>query len=396
MKKYYFILIFLIIFIIINTSFSLKTYNQYTEVIEHERELLLGSILKNYPDISDKLLIDVMSGNNALLGENYLTTNESLNLNLINTKKEIRKDILIGSLLSNSVLVVTFIITLYLYKKKDKNKVKEINTYMNKVLNGDYSLDIRDYSEGELSTLKNDIYKITVKLKEQSNNAIDEKQRLEVVLSDISHQIKTPLTSMYVINDVLKSNRLTKNERVEFLNKNYAQLERIEWLVTSLLKLSRLESGVVKLKKEKTKVKYLIDKALEPLLIPIELKNQKLVLEVEDYNLSVDVNWMVEALINIIKNASEHTSKNETIKITASDNPIYYLITIEDNGEGIPKRDLPHIFERFYKGSKDNTSIGIGLNMAQRIVILSGGTIEVESVVNSFTKFTIKIYKNVI
>ena len=294
------------------------------------------------------------------------------------------------------VIIITGYIIFLLYKKNRDNKIKKIYTYMDNILNDDYSLDIRDYNEEELSILKNQIYKITTKLKDQTELAQNEKKSLETILSDISHQIKTPLTSMYVINDLLMDDKLSKKQKNEILAKNQIQLERIEWLVTSLLKLSRLDSGFIELKKVKIKGKDLINQVIEPLKIAIELKNQKLILDIKNFDFSVDVNWTVEALINILKNALEHTEEKGILSITTSDNPIYSSITIKDNGVGISPKDLPHIFERFYKGKSNKESIGIGLNMAKKIIDLQGGTIEAKSKLGEYTIFEIKFYKNVI
>src|SRR5574344_1906871 len=180
----------------------------------------------------------------------YLFKNYSLNT------------IFILDIIFSSLIFIFFAIYLHFYKKARDNKIKNIYDYMNNILNDDYSLDIRDYNEEELSILKNQIYKITTKLKDQTELAQNEKKNLEIILSDISHQIKTPLTSMYVINDLLMDDKLNKKEQKEFLIKNHQQLERIEWLVSSLLKLSRLDSGVIKLKEEKVTVEELINKAV--------------------------------------------------------------------------------------------------------------------------------------
>ena len=292
--------------------------------------------------------------------------------------------------------LITIIITWYHLYKKNK-KIKNLSTYMNNILNNNYSLDIRDYEEGDLSNLKNDIYKMTVKLKEQSDLSQKEKKYLEEVLSDISHQLKTPLTSMYVINDVLLSDKkIDDSKKQEFLIKNRKELERIEWLVTSLLKMSRLDSGSEKIIPKETKLDDLIRKTITPLEIPIELKNQHLILDYDkNIKLNIDLNWTTEALINILKNAHEHTKENGTIQIKVKDTVIYTEIEIIDTGEGISTTDLPHIFERFYKGKTNKESIGIGLNMAKKIINLEKGDIKVISNSNG-TTFNIKFYKQII
>lgn len=292
--------------------------------------------------------------------------------------------------------LITIIITWYHLYKKNK-KIKNLSTYMNNILNNNYSLDIRDYEEGNLSNLKNDIYKMTVKLKEQSDSSQKEKKYLEEVLSDISHQLKTPLTSMYVINDVLLSDKkIDDSKKQEFLIKNRKELERIEWLVTSLLKMSRLDSGSEKIILKETKIDDLIRKTVTPLEIPIELKNQHLILDYDkNIKLNIDLNWTTEALINILKNAHEHTKENGTIQIKVKDTVIYTEIEITDTGEGISTTDLPHIFERFYKGKTNKESIGIGLNMAKKIINLEKGDIKVTSNSNG-TTFNIKFYKQII
>ena len=295
-------------------------------------------------------------------------------------------------LLIPSLLISYIVIWIYLYKQS--NRIKKLSQYMNNILNNNYSLDIRDYEEGDLSNLKNDIYKMTVKLKEQSDLSQKDKKYLEEVLSDISHQLKTPLTSMYVINDVLISDKkITPDKKQEFLLKNRRELERIEWLVTTLLKMSRLDSGSEKIKTTNISLDILFKKVLEPLEIPIELKNQHLILEYDPKTIiNIDLNWTTEAFINILKNAYEHTKENGTITIRSNDTPIYTEIEIIDNGEGIDSKDLPHIFERFYKGKSNKESIGIGLNMAKKVINLEKGEIKATSTKNG-TIFNIKFYK---
>lgn len=395
-KKY--IILSIMVFVIIMTTniiISLNIYDNYNKKETNDKYLVIGNIINSNND-KDKLILGYLHNQNIDIGKNYLNDNITLNINNQIYNHNLKRNLIIYSVSSTFICYILFMLLIILYKKSQDKKINEISNYMNSVLNGNYSLEIRSYEEGRLSILKNDIYKITVKLKEQTDMAINEKNNLEMILSDISHQIKTPLTSMYVINDLLKSDKLSKKEKIEFLNKNESQLERIEWLVTSLLKLSRLDNGFVKLKKEKVEVAKLIDNCLNPLLIPIELKNQNVVKQIDNFEIDIDFNWFSEAIINILKNAHEHTNAFGTIKVEASDNSMYSSIIISDNGTGISKQDLPHIFERFYKGDNQKESIGIGLNMAKKIIDLSGGEINVLSTPSIGTTFIIKIYKNII
>ncbi len=397
-KKY--IILSIMVFVIIMTTniiISLNIYDDYNKKETNDKYLVIGNIINSNNDKDkDKLILGYLHNQNIDIGKNYLNDNITLNINNQIYNHNLKRNLIIYSASSTFICYMLFMLLIILYKKSQDKKINEISNYMNSVLNGNYSLDIRSYEEGRLSILKNDIYKITVKLKEQTDMAINEKNNLEMILSDISHQIKTPLTSMYVINDLLKSDKLSKKEKIEFLNKNESQLERIEWLVTSLLKLSRLDNGFVKLKKEKVEVAKLIDNCLNPLLIPIELKNQNVVKQIDNFEIDIDFNWFSEAIINILKNAHEHTNAFGTIKVETSDNSMYSSIIISDNGTGISKQDLPHIFERFYKGDNQKESIGIGLNMAKKIIDLSGGEINVLSTPSEGTTFIIKIYKNII
>ena len=383
MNKKYFIVNFIAILIIALFYFLISNVinNSYKQKIIDNESYLIGNLLTKYPNLKEDIISSYLIKDNYEIGNNLI---KEYNLITIKNNNII---ILLYCLISALLL---FIIN-FLYIRNIYKKIGKIDKYMNNILNGDYSIDIKDYCEGDISNLKNDIYKMTIKLKEQSELLIKEKKYLEETLQDISHQIKTPLTSMYMINDIL-TNESNENIKKEFLIKNKNQIERIEWLVTSLLKLSRLESGTIKLKKEKINLKELIDKAIEPINVLLELKNIKLTKNIEDVNLNVDINWTVEALLNIIKNACEHTL--DKIEIIGSTNPLYTEIKIVDNGVGISKKDIKHIFERFYKGNHNKESIGIGLNMSKKIINLQNGLIEVSSKEGVGSTFIIKLYKN--
>lgn len=293
--------------------------------------------------------------------------------------------------------LITFILIsllYYLYIYRYNKRLKEIDSYLFQVLKGDYSLDIRDYKEDNLSILKNDIYKITVLLKEKSDSLEEEKKQLESTLSDISHQIKTPLTSILINNELLLKDKISNEDKETLINSNTKQLERINFLVTSLLKISRLNSGTVILDIKKCNLSEIIKTSIENLDVFLEIKEIELSVELdENIYVEVDFNWTVEAIINILKNAINYTPNKGKIKIEAECNPIYVKLEITNTGNTISKEDLPHIFKRFYRGQNAHQdSIGIGLNMTMNIIKKEKGDITVESKDNN-TTFTIKFYK---
>lgn len=256
-------------------------------------------------------------------------------------------------------------------------------------------INLASYSEGELSYLSSEIGKMAVKLTEQTEMLQKDKNYLADAISDISHQLKTPLTSMSMMADFLRSPSLPEEKREEFTGNIRTQLARIEWLVSALLKMARLDAGAVMLKSDPVNVSALIRKASAHLLIPMELKNQQFVVDCgEDITFNGDIDWMSEALANIFKNCMEHMDSGKTLRIRVEKNPVYVRMDIEDEGCGIDKEDLPHIFERFYKGKNASSdSVGIGLAMAAQIIHRQNGDIQVESSVGIGTHFVIKIYQ---
>lgn len=393
--------IILIIAIILSIIFTEIISNFYKNELINNNSYIISSIIKKHPELENEVISSILKReSNQNFGKEILKKyglDDIEMLDYIDYNQNIKLRVRTYNIMFTILMFIMLEIIYLIFTKRQYKKITNMDIYMNNILNNDYSMDIREYAEGDISNLKNNIYKMTVKLKEQTDNSKKDKVYLEETLSDISHQIKTPLTSMYVINDILSDDKIKPDVKKEFLIKNKNQLERIEWLVTSLLKMSRLDSGSVILKKKKVKCSELINKAIEPLKIPMELKNINLNIDINSNTyVNIDFNWTVEALINIIKNACEHTKESGIINITVKDNPIYTEFSIQDSGEGISKESLPHIFERFYKGKHNKESIGIGLNMAKKIIDLQGGTIDVMSELNVGTTFQIKIYKNIV
>lgn len=296
----------------------------------------------------------------------------------------------IAVLVSGLVLTAAALgFTLWRYRQ-----LARLSTDLRSIAAGDYSLDIRDNREGELSLLKNNIYKVTLMLSEQAELLKRDKTYLADALSDISHQLRTPLTSMGVMTDLLLDPSLKEEKRMEFLRSIRSQLERTRWLVSSLLKLSKIDAGAVHFKEEQHDLYRLIQQAAEPLLIPMELKEQTLAVSCPPgLFFTGDLNWTAEAVLNMLKNAMEHTGQGGTLSVTGTANPLYTELVIADNGHGIDPADLPHIFERFYKGqASGEDSIGIGLAMAKAILGRQNAEIGVESKPGEGTRFVIKFY----
>lgn len=352
---------------------------------------LIGYISEQY-ELDENEVIKIISQDDAYSEQGK----EILDKYGLNDKKN---DLSLYKMLSSFSLIVlifgivVFMIVYFYFIQLDA-AISNISVYINRLLNKDYALDIIDNDEGSLSALKNDIYKITVMLKEQNEELKQDKMYLANNLADISHQLKTPLTSMLIMSDLLQNESLSKEEQKKFLCVIRSQLKRIEWLVSSLLKMAKLDAKTVEFKQDKIYADDLILKAVEPVNMLMKKKNQQFVLKGDNPLLEVDINWTSEAILNILKNCSEHTPENGKLSAEVFDSVMYSEIRITDNGSGIDPKDLPFIFERFYRASKSNSdSVGIGLAMSYSILTSQNATIHVRSKLGKGTSFSIRFYK---
>ena len=290
------------------------------------------------------------------------------------------------------LLMLIFCIGTY----KRYRRIASLAADVNHVLHGDSPIDFDNYSEGELSILHSEIYKMTVRLREQQQKLISDKEYLADSLADISHQIRTPLTSINLLVERLSASGLTDECRHQLTNELYGLLDRIDWLITTLLKISKLDAGTVQFNRDTVSLEMLINKSCAPLLIPIELRGQELIIRAEG-DFYGDPAWTSEAVGNIVKNCMEHTPDGGKIEIEAAENALYSEIIIKDNGTGISPEDLPHIFERFYKGKdSDGKSFGIGLALSRMIIAGQKGTVKAENRKNTGAMFTLRFYKGTV
>lgn len=283
----------------------------------------------------------------------------------------------------------------FLYQRKKREKqIEELIMYLMRIQDGPELPEWTSYREGQLGILQSEIYKLVMLLHEKSSQAVKEREYLSKMLSDISHQIKTPLTSITIMADLLREPDLPEEKRMEFAGKIDQQVSRMTWLVRNLLTLSQLEADMLKLKKEDVEVRKLVQRAAEPLRLMADVKNVEISFEIdEDIHLICDEHWTVEAISNIIKNCLEHTPEGGRVTIRGEENNFSTNIYIRDNGEGIEKEDIAHIFERFYKGKNaSENSVGIGLALSRQIMVQQNGTIDVKSEPGVGTEFHLKWY----
>lgn len=291
-----------------------------------------------------------------------------------------------------AVFVLIYLSAAYLRYRR----ISELAADIDLLLHGDRQVSLEKYAEGELEILQSEIYKMTIRMREQQQSLQDDKVYLADSLADISHQIRTPLTSINLLVSLLAEPGITGERKQKLSHELYDLLGRIDWLITTLLKISRLDAGTVKFKRERVPLEELLRKGTAPLLVPLELRAQTLQISAEGMFFG-DVSWTWEAIINIVKNCMEHTPEGGTIEISASDNALYTEIIIADNGSGIPKEDFPHIFERFYKGKESgDKSFGIGLALARKIITAQNGTIKAGNRAPHGAKFILRFYKGTV
>lgn len=391
-KKYILSLIILLIFNV-SLIFILNRYEykMYAKNYNDKINSIISNIKNRYPNIEESDIIEII--NNEEDSEDILS---KYGIDSITKNDKVNNKIRIISL----IIIITFdsliILIFYLYDKNKSKKIKEITKMISKINNRQFDIDINDFNEGELSILKNEISKTTTMLRQVADNSVKDKLNLKDSLGDISHQLKTPLTSITImIDNILDNPDMNEKTRKKFLINIKREILNINFLVMSLLKLSKFDANVVKFNKESIYLKDIIIESIKNVSMIKELKNITIKVSGDDnIKLLCDFKWQVESITNILKNSIEHTSEYGTVEVNYSENKLYTRILIKDNGKGINSDDLPHIFDRFYKGKNgSDDSFGIGLSLSKTIIEKEGGSITVKSTPNIGTIFTIKYLK---
>ncbi len=394
--KKYLIATIIVLVVMLSLFYIISVYNYKLVTINYNKKIdnLLGTIKENYPDITENELMDII--NNPTKSSSFV---QKYGINIQNeaiiteNNQIFQKDIIINT----SLLIITFLILLLIfwyYNLKKDQEIAKITKLVNQINHHNYELTIEDISEDELSILKEEVYKTTLMLKEQAEKSQLAKKDLKDSLANISHQLKTPLTSILIMLDNLIDNMNMDNaKKEEFLRNIKREIININFLVQNILKLSKLETNTINFSKKNILVKEIISETLKNVSIICELKNVQIAVNnIEDLKIYCDLKWFVEALTNILKNSIEYAPSNSIIDITVTKNKLYVEIDITDQGRGISQKDLPHIFKRFYRGENAHfESVGIGLALAKMIIEAHNGLISVVS--NSKgTTFKIKYF----
>ena len=392
-KKYSKLIMFTLITFGIIILLNVMLYYQVNKNYNNKIVNIISTIKEKYPEIKDDELFDTIKNNVKTNTFNRY----SFDLDGIVLIKENKTIFVSYFIILLFIYLISCLVYLTIIINNDKMKEKEINEVIKiieEINNKNYSFKMKDINEEDLSLLKNEIYKTTIMLNEISEISKKDKKELEESLEDISHQLKTPLTSILIMIDTLLDDEdMDQNTREDFLRNMKREVMNINFLVKSILKLSRLDTNTVKFISKKESVKEIIKEAILNVSLLSDLKNVKIETNLSDSFITCDYKWQIEALTNILKNSIEHSYENNKVLIESSENNAYVKIIIKDFGTGIAKEDINHIFERFYKGKdSDYDSIGIGLALSKSIIEKQNGKISVESS-DDGTTFTIKYFK---
>lgn len=383
-----------LVFLVLFLGFQWKAYREYTINYNQKMNAVLGKVHEKYPDITKAELMKILdSDQDDSFVKSFGIDLEKDSLILENETR------FCYSLIISGLLVILFagaLLGFFLKYNYDKDKeLKQITRYIEEINQRNYKLEIEDISEDELSILKHEIYKTTVMLNEIAENSMKAKVDLKKSLSDISHQLKTPLTSILVIlENLIDSPDMDSELRADFLQDIKREIMNINFLVQALLKLSKLDSDTVVFLREEVPVRKVVEAAIQNVVVLCDLKNVKVEIEdaSEEHTMTCDFRWQVEAVTNILKNCVEHSPDGESVIIKIEKNNIYTSISIRDFGDGIDEEDQKHIFERFYKGKNATAeSVGIGLALAKAIVEADRGSVSVKSGKNG-TTFVVKYF----
>ena len=397
-------IMFVVISLILTVCCAAAAVTGALVVEQTDRDALLAiisNIKKDYPDVTDEEIAEIL--NKKSLTDNV--DDEIYSLRKYGITEDIpfvfsnKNNFFYLFLLCGGVCFVgsgLFLLVFIMYVKKQKKEEKRLTEHLIRINSGKYELPTDNMTESNYSVLEDEIYKTTVTLRKQAEQSYKDKENLKESVSDISHQLKTPLTSiMIMLDDLTDDENMPEDIRREFLHDIKRSASHMSFLTQTLLTLAKLEVNSIEFRNKPEKVSDIFIACIENTEVIAEVRGVNVSYSSEDITLNCDFKWICEALTNIVKNCIEHTPDGGKVKLKGYSTALFTRISIKDNGSGIDKDDLPHIFERFYKGkNSDKDSIGIGLSMSKAIIEKSGGYIKAISAQDKGTEFIITFHKD--
>ena len=373
---------------------------EYNQTNNERLEAILLAVHERYPELTGNDIMDILDSEYATANnsESFLAaygvdiSEDTIVISNSSLRRKIIGLCVAVFLLEGFSLLVFFV----LYERRRYKEIGEITKCIENINHKIYHLDIDSNTEDELSILKNEIYKTTLMLKEDAENSKESKKLLKDSLSDISHQLKTPLTSITIMLDNLYENPdMEATVRKKFLRNMRRELSNINFMVQSLLKLSKLEADAVSFNVDDISLEDIVKESVKNVAALSDLRDVQINVAIpsKEYIINCDRKWQIEAVSNILKNSVEHSNPGSSVDISMDDNHVFTSLVITNYGETISEKDLSHIFERFYMGENATAdSVGIGLALAKSIVEGCGGDISVDSA-DGKTSFKIRYYK---
>ena len=389
-----FFIFYTVIIIVSSILIANKIDSEYSNYMyEISARVMLGTDnnIETQVNIINKLYDENLSSDEIKNGKEILKKYGIENANLSENQKVFNRKIAITICSIFGFLEFIIIIAFSIYNKKQKEKWSNLYKYCMDVLNGAKAIELTDENEGIEGQVKDSIYDVTTLLKKANEELEKNNRETQKLIADISHQIKTPLTSLNMINDILYDGSIPEEKKKEFLDNMHYELDKIYWLVKTLLDISKLDSKTIVLKKSKINLYDMILSIKEQFKVMLDSSNIGFKINIDKKaTILCDEKWTKEAIDNLIKNAIEHGAKQITVNGTY--NKLYTHLEIIDNGDGIDERDINHIFERFYKAKNSRSeSLGLGLAFTKSIIQNQDGTIKVISNKGEGTKFIIEM-----
>lgn len=377
-------------------ALNIYEYHTYTKNFNNKISTIVSAVRDKYPNITEQEIMTILNNDKNESAEFFKKYSIDLNNTSILINNDVKFNIFLVVNISFLLVSIGILLAVFIrYNNKKENDIKDIIKCIEQINRKNYELQIDSISEDELSILKNEIYKTTIMLKESAENSNKDKLNLKKSLEDISHQLKTPLTSILVMLDnIIEEPDMDSSVRSDFIIDIKRNVVNINFLVQNILKLSKFDANTINFIKNEKSVREIVNESIQKVLPLCDLRNINIEFNCnKDSKIVCDYKWQVEAVTNILKNAIDHSTDADKIVINVDDNSVYSLIEIINYGEVISKKDMKHIFERFYKGENAKSdSIGIGLALAKNIIEEDNGNVSAESD-NNKTIFSIKYFK---